>query len=67
MPQGINKHRYKLIATHQDDKIIIEITGEKLHVIKIARDVLVDAEMLQGFSQKDAAMIGVVAGMALVI
>lgn len=57
--------RYKILAQHTNDLLIIEIIGHTQHLIKTAREILTDPCMLQGFSFDDVALIGVIAGMEI--
>jgi hypothetical protein len=63
MSQETNTQRYKLIAQHPDDKLLIEIIEQKLFLIRQAKDIVCDNKMIQGFSPEDAVLIGVIAGM----
>ncbi len=64
-PPSIHSIRFKLIAQNRGDELVIEIVDKKLFMIRRARDIIKDRELLCGFSQEDAAHIGVAAGMAI--
>jgi hypothetical protein len=55
--------RYRLLAHNSDDLLIIEIIGQPYHLRKKPHEILGEPQLLDGFSNTDAAMIGVIAGM----
>ncbi len=59
------KQRYKLIAQHKNDKVIIEPPDGSLPITKSACEILADKKMLQEFLPQDIAIIGVIAGMTV--
>lgn len=60
-----NAIRYKLIAQNRHGELIIEIIAQRLLMLKKAREIILDNELLQGFATVDSARIGVIAGMEL--
>jgi hypothetical protein len=59
--------RFRLIANNRGDELVIKIIDQKLFMIRRARDIVQDAELLRGFSQEDAAHIGVTVGMEIAV
>jgi hypothetical protein len=57
--------RFKLTAQNRGDELVIEIIKQKLYMLRRARDIIRDAELLSGFSQEDVARIGFTAGMEI--
>jgi len=60
-PSKNNMIRYKLIAINRGDELVIEIIDQKLFMVRTAREVLKNPNLINGFSLEHAVMIGVVA------
>lgn len=56
---------YKIHAQNRNDLLIIKNISTQNYFVKTAREILSDVELLSGFSPQDAALIGVIAGMAI--
>jgi carbon storage regulator len=57
--------RFKLVAQNRGDELVIEILDQGLLMIRSAREVIKNPELLYGFSPEDIARIGLAAGMEL--
>ncbi|MES2142079.1 MAG: hypothetical protein V4471_04240 [Pseudomonadota bacterium] len=56
-----NKIRYEIIA-HQKNKLIVNILGKGLYFMRSAHQIFNNPEILNGFSQEEAAFIGYIVG-----
>ncbi len=60
--QNSIKPRYYIIAQNRGDELIVGIEGSSYQLVKNARELLKNSDMLNGFSPKEAALIGVIVG-----
>ncbi len=56
-----NKIRYQIIA-HQKNKLIVNILGKGLYFMRSAHQIFNSPDLLSGFSQEEAALIGYIVG-----
>ena len=56
-----NKIRYEIIA-HQKNKLIVNILGKGLYFMRSAHQIFNNPDLLNGFSQEEAALIGYIVG-----
>jgi len=58
-----NPNQFELISQNPDGRLVIKATNKALYLSKMAHEVMANPELLQGFSKRQAAIIGFIAGM----
>jgi hypothetical protein len=54
-------HKYRLLGEERKRGLVIEVIGQRFHVIRRAKEILADKAFLQGFAPADIACINIVA------
>jgi hypothetical protein len=57
-----NQIRYQIIAQYRRNKLIVNILGKDLHFVRSAQQIFNSPDLLNGFSQEEAALIGYIVG-----
>ena len=57
-----NQILYKIVAQYRGNKLIINIIGKGLQFMQSAQQIFNSPELLNGFSQEEAALIGYIVG-----
>lgn len=53
--------RYRLHAQNRENILIIEVIGTTLFISRTAQEIISDQNLIQGFSQEEADLIGYIA------
>ena len=54
--------RYQIIAQYRGNKLIVNILGKGLYFMRSAQQIFNSPDLLNGFSQEEAALIGYIVG-----
>jgi len=58
-----DEERFELISQDPNGRLVIKAINKTLYISKMAHEVMANPELLQGFSKRQAAIIGFIAGM----
>ncbi|MES2998081.1 MAG: hypothetical protein V4700_02035 [Pseudomonadota bacterium] len=57
-----NQIRYQIIAQYRGNRLMVNILGKNLYFMRSAHQIFNNPDLLNGFSQKEAALIGYIVG-----
>ncbi len=60
--QPVSEIRYQIIAQYRGNRLVVNILGKHLCFVGGARQIFSNPDLLSGFSQKEAALIGYIVG-----